>query len=105
MRNSQTVARVGRGEFQKPLDASSGTIHVVMNLSLWSEPMKISAVIALFALLITGSQVATAQDASSRFKVGEPFPDLVFPSIENGQPASITQYRGRKVLLHIFASW
>lgn len=67
--------------------------------------MRISPRNALFALLLASSQVATPQDASKRFKVGEPFPDLVFPSVENGQPNSIAAYRGKKVLLHIFASW
>jgi len=67
--------------------------------------MRISLRTALFAILLASSQVATPQDASKRFKVGEPFPDLVFPSVENGQPSSIAAYRGRKVLLHIFASW
>ena len=41
----------------------------------------------------------------SRFKVGQRFPDLVLPSIDNGRPTSIAAYRGKKVLLHIFASW
>jgi hypothetical protein len=67
--------------------------------------MRLSAPFALFALLVTGSQVAMPQDASSRFKAGQPFPDLVFPSIDNARPTSIAAYRGKKVLLHIFASW
>lgn len=67
--------------------------------------MKIYQAVALFTLLILGSPVATAQDPAARFKVGQPFPDLVFPSVEGGRPTSIVQYRGKKVLLHIFASW
>ena len=67
--------------------------------------MRISLRTALFATLLASSQVATPQDASKRFKVGEPFPYLVFPSVENGHPSSIAASRGRKVLLHIFASW
>jgi len=66
--------------------------------------MRFSAPIALFALLITESQVAMPQ-APSRFKSGQRFPDLVFPSIDDGRPTSIAAYRGKKVLLHIFASW
>ena len=67
------------------------------------KAMKFSARAALF-LLITGSQVALPQD-SVRFKVGQPFPDLVLPSVDDGKPTSISAYRGKKVLLHIFASW
>ena len=67
--------------------------------------MKITVSIALFAVLLAGSQMAAPQEPSSRFKVGQPFPNLVFPSVDNGRPTSIAQYRGKKVLLHIFASW
>ncbi len=66
--------------------------------------MRLSTPIGLVALLVTGSQVAMPQDPS-RFKVGQRFPDLVLPSIDNGRPTSIAAYRGKKVLLHIFASW
>lgn len=38
-------------------------------------------------------------------RVGEPFPSLVLPSAGDSQPASVQQYHGRKVVLHIFASW
>jgi len=61
--------------------------------------------IALFTVLVAGSQIAAPQDASARFKVGQPFPGLAFPSIDDGRPSSIAQYRGKKILLHIFASW
>ena len=67
--------------------------------------MKLSAGIVLVALLVTAGHPGKAQDASSRFKVGQRFPDLVFPSIEDGRPTSLAQYGGKKVLLHIFASW
>ncbi|MFQ5876188.1 MAG: TlpA family protein disulfide reductase [Acidobacteriota bacterium] len=39
------------------------------------------------------------------FEVGKPFPGLVLPSAADGRPMSLEQFRGRKVLLHIFASW
>ena len=64
-----------------------------------------SVPIALFMVLLAGIPLATAQDQTARFKVGQQFPDLVFPSADNGEPMSIAQYRGKKVLLHIFASW
>jgi hypothetical protein len=41
----------------------------------------------------------------SGFEVGEPFPVVPFPSAEDGSPVSIADFRGDKVLLHVFASW
>jgi hypothetical protein len=39
------------------------------------------------------------------FEVGQTFPDLMLPSLEDGQPTSMRDYRGQKVVLHVFASW
>ena len=39
------------------------------------------------------------------FAVGEVFPHLVLPSIYDGQPMSLADFRGQKVALHLFASW
>lgn len=38
-------------------------------------------------------------------EVGQPFPNLMLPALDGGAPASIAQFRGRKILLHVFASW
>jgi hypothetical protein len=38
-------------------------------------------------------------------KVGQPFPEIVLPSLEDSRPSSITQFRGQKLIVHIFASW
>ncbi len=40
-----------------------------------------------------------------KIEPGRPFPDIVLPSIEDGRPMWLRQFRGRKVLLHVFASW
>ncbi len=37
-------------------------------------------------------------------RVGEPFPDLALPTLE-GSAKSISDFRGQKVILHVFASW
>ena len=42
---------------------------------------------------------------AAELKAGEPFPDLVFPSLDGGAPASLSDFRGKKVVLHVFASW
>jgi hypothetical protein len=39
------------------------------------------------------------------FHAGQKFPEVVLPSMTDGQPMSVTQFRGKKVILHIFASW
>ena len=38
-------------------------------------------------------------------KVGQPFPNLVLPSLSDGSPLSVAIFRGQKVILHIWASW
>jgi hypothetical protein len=37
--------------------------------------------------------------------VGEAFPVLLLPGLEDGAPRSVADWRGRKLLLHVFASW
>ncbi len=38
-------------------------------------------------------------------RVGDQHPDFVLPQIDNRQPVSLSQFRGKKVLLINFASW
>jgi len=38
-------------------------------------------------------------------RVGELHPDFTLPNIKDNKPVSLSQYRGRKVLLIHFASW
>ncbi len=49
------------------------------------------------------ASVSYAGDYSPR--VGQPHPDFTLPSIVDGEPVSLSQFRGRKVLLINFASW
>ena len=39
------------------------------------------------------------------FEIGQPFPTLAFPALEDGAPRSIADFKGKKVILHVFASW
>lgn len=41
---------------------------------------------------------------ASRLTAGEVFPDLVLPSLD-GTPRAISELRGEKLILHVFASW
>ncbi len=55
------------------------------------------------AACLIGSSLA--QGRLGNIRVGEPFPDLVFPSAANGKPMSIADFAGSKVVLQVFASW
>lgn len=57
----------------------------------------------LFGTLLTAAMVAMPTPAAD-LDVGQPFPEIVLPSID-GEPMSIAAFRGRKVALHVFASW
>ncbi len=63
--------------------------------------MRVPVLVLAFFL---AASTAMAQLPSSGYEVGEPFPTLVLPDLD-GEPGSIADYRGTKVVLHIFASW
>lgn len=39
------------------------------------------------------------------FERGKPFPSQILPNIQTGDPISLNEFRGEKVLLFLFASW
>jgi hypothetical protein len=39
------------------------------------------------------------------FRVDEAFPTLYLPALADGTPLSVADFRGQKVMLHIWASW
>lgn len=41
----------------------------------------------------------------AQIEVGKPFPSLLLPSLDDGRPLSLEDFRGRKLVLHIWASW
>lgn len=66
------------------------------------------ALIPLVALAWAASgRVAAEQPASNagRLEIGESFANLTLPSLDDGRPRSLADFRGQKVILHIFASW
>jgi hypothetical protein len=50
-------------------------------------------------------QSSTPRSYSVELNEGQMFPTMVFPSLENGRPRSVADFRGKKLILHIFASW
>ena len=50
-------------------------------------------------------QPVRPQQGPGELTVGQAFPDLVLPRLGDGEPISIAAFRGKKVILHLFASW
>lgn len=67
----------------------------------WIHALATMLALGVGAIGMTNS-TATAQ---TPFKVGEPFPEVYFPSVADGEPMSVRDFRGQKVMLHVFASW
>jgi len=65
------------------------------------SPGAIAALVSFFALAVGASPARSAVT----IQAGKPFPNLVLPALEDGSPRSLLDYRGRKVVLHVFASW
>lgn len=57
------------------------------------------------SLLAVATAGAQNRLPDSGFEVGSPFPSVAFPSLEDGHPMSLADFRGQKVILHVFASW
>lgn len=45
------------------------------------------------------------QGGPVRFEVGKPFPEIALPSLNDGALTSLAAFRGKKIILHVFASW
>ncbi len=77
------------------------------------RPTRSTLISVTSALLISGLAAPAAagggaNDSSSRpdlFEVGRPVPPIVLPAAADGRPLSLADFRGRKTILHVFASW
>ncbi len=58
---------------------------------------------ALAALTAISSGVVQAQ--LGRIEIGQPFPEARFPALKDGRPTAMADFRGKRVLLLVFASW
>ena len=47
----------------------------------------------------------TVSAPAADFGEGKRFPEIVFPRAADGEPASVNQYLGQKIMMHVFASW
>ena len=66
--------------------------------------MKLSRVLTTLAI---GSAMLTPSGAAAGtgLDIGNRFPELTLPSLVDGEPMSIASFRGRKLVLHVWASW
>ena len=66
--------------------------------------MRIPLLAVSIACLAAGTPVM-AERPPGVLEPGTPFPDLLLPAMEGGRPMSVSQFRGQRIALHIFASW
>ncbi len=64
---------------------------------------RLGVVMGLVAVTVVTPSDAQAQGTG--FEVGQPFPELSLPALEDGRPSSIADFRGQRIILHVFASW
>ena len=59
------------------------------------------------AVILAGAVASMASSALAGpdLAPGDRFPSLVLPDLEQGRPTSLEDFRGKKLVLHIFASW
>ena len=69
------------------------------------HPGGVTMIHRLITPCILSLALAAPAVAGEKLAVGLPFPDLTLPALEDGKPVSIRDFRGQKLILHIFASW
>lgn len=73
-------------------------------------PFRPWSLVACVALLVAGPAVVAATAAASAPRtswpvpVGKPLPDVVMSGL-NGPPRSLSSYRGRPMIINVWASW
>ena len=61
--------------------------------------------IAALALVACATPNSINGQAGTGLEVGSPFPELQMPYMLGDRAGSIRDFRGAKVVLHVFASW
>jgi len=77
-------------------------------MELGMNHYRISAALSLavmFSVTCVGAGSAQNRRAEPDFQVGQRFPGIALPSLESDRPMSLVEFRGKKTLLHVFASW
>jgi hypothetical protein len=55
--------------------------------------------------LVPAAGAAQRLELPDAFQPGKPFPAIAFPTLDDGTPSSITEFRGERLIVHVFASW
>ena len=66
-----------------------------------SRPADLFPMIRILAIL---TMTVFAAHADS-WKVGKPFPSLNLPTIDGKAEPQVADFQGKKLMLHVFASW
>ena len=75
-------------------------------IQMTDRVIRSAALLIVFAFnLDAEAQQATSRTATYRPVVGKRHVDFKLPRIDNREPLSLSDYRGKKVLLLHFASW
>ena len=69
------------------------------------KSMILSAGIFLFLTISALSVFTNSANSQPKFEIGSRFSAISLPSLQDGKPMSIENFRGEKVILHVFASW
>lgn len=70
---------------------------------LFKYTMRRFSITLLVMCLMLCSRLAAAQ-SEPRIAINEPFPVITLPALD-GSMMSVADFRGKRILLHVFASW
>lgn len=65
----------------------------------------VSAGVTGIMLTHAAGRATPPKSYSVEFHEGQMFPTLILPRLRDGRPGSVADFRGKKLILHIFASW
>ena len=72
--------------------------------NLISDRRRLGGIAFVAGVLLTALPVPAAL-GQQKVVVGQPYPDILLPRIDTREPVTLSQFRGKKVLLIQFASW
>ncbi len=64
-----------------------------------------STLLQLLAGVLTLQTASFAATPLGKIRIGKPFPEVHLPLLADGSLATLQDFRGRRTVLHIFASW
>ena len=73
----------------------------IMNYAVWRKRI----VRRTGILLALGTLLGGPATPAAEIREGQPFPEIRLPAMRDGRPLSVADFRGSKLVLHVFASW